>query len=191
METNNKSMPVSKALQRHDGKCNLLEVGEKRKWATSDKSTVPNKTTLRKHWNPTQKSKLKSCVYSFIVRCYFHSLSLSCLNPEGLLWLSKQSDYAFFLLILCFDAQIWLSSKSQKVTPKAGHQSWHADVLGPFYICFCSSLGVWDLGLLESHSAHETTLADFICYYFFPRQRCGLRLGMIVTLSVHHTRKQL
>lgn len=55
----------------------------------------------------------------------------------------------------------------RKVTPKAGHQSWQAVVLWPFYICFAAAWGVWDLGLLESHSAHDKTLADFlICYCF-------------------------
>lgn len=163
------------------------EVGEKRENGINQKinEQFTTKLLLQSTENLTERSRLKSCawicVYSFIVQCYLHLQTLSCLNPEGL-WLGKQWNQTgfFFLLILCFDAQIWLSS-SQKVTPKAGHQSWQADVLWPFYICFAAAwgFGIWVCcnHILLMNSWAHAWLPHLLL--FFPHKRWDLRMGRI------------
>lgn len=80
-------------MQKHDGKCNrLLKVRKKKRTMVNQ----INDNFLTKLQNKaTQKSGLKSCVCSFSVYWNLCFLSVSNLNPEALLRLSKQWSQTF------------------------------------------------------------------------------------------------
>lgn len=109
-----------------------------------DKSAVHNRATQRKPDTKEQAKEVCMALCLLLQLCPVTSISSLC--PTKTLRVYHGSGNSgitlglFLLLILCFDAQIWLSS-SMKVTPKACHQRWQADVLWPFYICFSGAWG--------------------------------------------------